>query len=129
MPGVVSFKSSIQRFVGLAKLTTHFFLLSRNRKVRCDGAKPVCFNCRRRDPTIVVCNYDQAPKRRGQDKVPGTRIRSSAGSRKPRPSRRTQVEDGASAAENIHKSLLQVRTIVLVVIMLLFILPHLPERD
>ncbi|KAI0823181.1 hypothetical protein BC628DRAFT_1385050 [Trametes gibbosa] len=59
----------------------------RIRKVRCDGAKPVCYNCRRRDPTIQTCNYDGAPRRRGQDKVPGTRVRSAPGKRKSRPPR------------------------------------------
>ncbi|KAI1786833.1 hypothetical protein LXA43DRAFT_1168655 [Ganoderma leucocontextum] len=76
----------------------------RNRKVRCDGAKPVCFNCSKRDPTVEACDYDPAPKRRGQDKVPGTRIRSAIGQRAPR---RTLAVDNHSHANgqqqaNVH---------------------------
>ncbi|KAI0629846.1 hypothetical protein C8Q77DRAFT_270240 [Trametes polyzona] len=59
----------------------------RSRKVRCDGAKPVCFNCRRHFPNTVACNYDEAPKRRGRDKAPGMRERSTKGTRKTRPPR------------------------------------------
>ncbi|TBU46253.1 hypothetical protein BD309DRAFT_858521 [Dichomitus squalens] len=47
----------------------------RDRKVRCDGAKPVCFTCRKRHPDLTVCDYEPAPKRRGRDKVPGSRTR------------------------------------------------------
>ncbi|KAI0643017.1 hypothetical protein C8Q79DRAFT_981220 [Trametes meyenii] len=56
----------------------------RSRKIRCDGARPVCFNCRRRAPDTEVCDYDSAPKRRGQDRVPGMRTRSAVGTRQPR---------------------------------------------
>jgi hypothetical protein len=46
--------------------------ISRLRKVRCDSGRPMCTNCTRRsDP----CEYDAAPKRRGPDKEPGTRLR------------------------------------------------------
>jgi hypothetical protein len=83
-----------------------FPLHSRTRKIRCDGAKPVCHNCYRRqapasassvDTTSLVnitssptsatspthadlmgpCCYDSAPKRRGPDKKPGSRQRIS----------------------------------------------------
>ncbi|KAI0718231.1 hypothetical protein C8T65DRAFT_95798 [Cerioporus squamosus] len=53
----------------------------RSRKVRCNGAKPVCHNCHQRDPGIQACNYDAAPKRRGHDKMPGSRARSAGESR------------------------------------------------
>lgn len=61
-------------------LTTR--ILSRGRKIRCDGAKPSCHNCTRRtgngsDP-LQPCTYDPAPKRRGPDKNPGSRQRLSA---------------------------------------------------
>ncbi|RPD73973.1 hypothetical protein L226DRAFT_488145, partial [Lentinus tigrinus ALCF2SS1-7] len=49
----------------------------RTRKIRCDGGKPVCYNCHRRDPGIQACDYDAGPRRRGHDKVPGSRIRSA----------------------------------------------------
>ncbi|KAK7690029.1 hypothetical protein QCA50_006673 [Cerrena zonata] len=53
----------------------------RSRKIRCDGAKPVCHNCTRRsstaEGTLPECSYDPAPKRRGPDKVPGARQRST----------------------------------------------------
>ncbi|KAJ7496648.1 hypothetical protein FB451DRAFT_1017305 [Mycena latifolia] len=45
----------------------------RTRKIRCDGAKPICHNCGKRAQTD--CNYDPLPKRRGPDKRPGARQR------------------------------------------------------
>jgi hypothetical protein len=50
-------------------------LISRNRKIRCDGAKPVCHNCSHRSTGNGECTYDAAPKRRGPDKTPGARQR------------------------------------------------------
>ncbi|KAF8887164.1 hypothetical protein BD779DRAFT_1528462 [Infundibulicybe gibba] len=49
-------------------------LQCRTRKIRCDGAKPVCHNCGRRN-NGSECNYDRVPKRRGPDKTPGARQR------------------------------------------------------
>ncbi|KAI0330797.1 hypothetical protein GY45DRAFT_1323136 [Cubamyces sp. BRFM 1775] len=70
----------------------------RSRKVRCDGAKPICYNCHRRSPDTTACTYDSVPKRRGQDKAPGTRVRSAVGQRKHRRGHRAieSSEDGAS---------------------------------
>ncbi|KAH9891992.1 hypothetical protein C8Q73DRAFT_701962 [Cubamyces lactineus] len=70
----------------------------RSRKVRCDGAKPICYNCHRRSPDATACNYDPVPKRRGQDKAPGTRVRSAVGQRKQRRGHRAieSCEDGRS---------------------------------
>lgn len=48
---------------------------SRTRKIRCDGAKPVCHNCGKRASGSTECNYDPLPKRRGPDKTPGARQR------------------------------------------------------
>ncbi|KAF7314507.1 Zn(2)-C6 fungal-type domain-containing protein [Mycena kentingensis (nom. inval.)] len=42
----------------------------RTRKIRCDGAKPVCYNCTKRTGSND-CDYDSVPKRRGPDKNPG----------------------------------------------------------
>lgn len=57
------------------------FSSSRSRKIRCDGAKPVCHNCCRRASSAVggvpECTYDSAPKRRGPDRNPGARQRAS----------------------------------------------------
>lgn len=50
-------------------------LFSRTRKIRCDGAKPVCHNCGRRTTGNNECTYDPVPKRRGPDKTPGARQR------------------------------------------------------
>ncbi|KXN93397.1 Glucose transport transcription regulator RGT1 [Leucoagaricus sp. SymC.cos] len=47
----------------------------RTRKIRCDGAKPVCHNCGRRTTGNNECTYDPIPKRRGPDKTPGARQR------------------------------------------------------
>ncbi|CAL1713148.1 unnamed protein product [Somion occarium] len=51
----------------------------RSRKIRCDGAKPICHNCTRKCAEGVTpeCTYDPAPKRRGPDKVPGARQRTA----------------------------------------------------
>ncbi|KAF8582821.1 hypothetical protein K439DRAFT_1350360 [Ramaria rubella] len=49
-------------------------LQCRSRKIRCDGAKPKCQKCARRSSE---CDYDAAPKRRGPDKKPGARQRTS----------------------------------------------------
>ncbi|KAI0630623.1 hypothetical protein C8Q77DRAFT_1219541 [Trametes polyzona] len=54
----------------------------RVRKLRCDGAKPMCYYCQKVAHTGVECHYDPNPKRRGQDKAP--RTRSAVGVRKPR---------------------------------------------
>ncbi|KAH9848334.1 hypothetical protein C2E23DRAFT_844367 [Lenzites betulinus] len=45
----------------------------RNRKVRCDGAKPECHNCLRRKRPTGPCTYDEAPRRRGKDRMAGSR--------------------------------------------------------
>ncbi|KAA1468777.1 hypothetical protein DENSPDRAFT_915286 [Dentipellis sp. KUC8613] len=50
-------------------------LQCRSRKIRCDGARPVCHNCGQRGEND--CNYDSAPKRRGPDKVQGARTRTT----------------------------------------------------
>lgn len=47
----------------------------RTRKIRCDGDKPSCYNCTRRPQDEEPCCYDNNPKRRGPDKVPGARQR------------------------------------------------------
>lgn len=60
-------------------LTTYLF--SRTRKIRCDGAKPVCHNCSRRTNANNECNYDPVPKRRGPDKTPGARQRMARDAR------------------------------------------------
>lgn len=74
--------------------------LSRGRKIRCDGAKPMCFNCNHRgSPT---CDYDTVPKRRGPDRQPGSRQRSGKGE-SVRPRRRTSsrgVDTAVSSTDN-----------------------------
>ena len=66
---------------------------SRVRKTRCDGAKPVCYNCRKRPPEGGECSYEAQPTRRGQDKVPGTRVRA-ASSRKSKRRKTSSGSDG-----------------------------------
>ncbi|CCM03520.1 uncharacterized protein FIBRA_05654 [Fibroporia radiculosa] len=67
----------------------------RSRKIRCDGAKPVCHNCSRRT-SGDACSYDVAPKRRGPDKTPGARQRTAGmantDGERPRRRRRTTAE-------------------------------------
>ncbi|KIK64874.1 hypothetical protein GYMLUDRAFT_403808 [Collybiopsis luxurians FD-317 M1] len=67
----------------------------RTRKIRCDSARPGCTNCHRRK---TACEYDDAPKRRGPDKRPGTRRRSlkrqpADRSTPPPPKRKKAVHD------------------------------------
>ncbi|KAI0372180.1 hypothetical protein BV20DRAFT_940530 [Pilatotrama ljubarskyi] len=71
----------------------------RGRKIRCDGAKPVCHNCSRRAENPQLCSYDTAPKRRGPDRVPGARQRSNSGpGEKPRRRRRPPPIDATGQA-------------------------------
>lgn len=89
----------------------------RSRKIKCDGIKPVCTNCIKKDfapgPTFQhllppneryklnngICCYDDLPKRRGPDRLPGARVRKktrgddSGHERVSR--RRATVDDGA----------------------------------
>ncbi|PPQ66262.1 hypothetical protein CVT24_007280 [Panaeolus cyanescens] len=53
----------------------------RTRKIRCDGAKPVCHNCGRRTNGNNECTYDPVPKRRGPDRTPGARQRMARDAR------------------------------------------------
>ncbi|PCH40106.1 hypothetical protein WOLCODRAFT_98280 [Wolfiporia cocos MD-104 SS10] len=77
----------------------------RTRKIRCNGAKPVCYNCDRRAEGNKTCTYDVAPKRRGPDKTPGARQRtmgSSGGEPRRRTRRRnTDVQVNADAEESL----------------------------
>ena len=69
---------------------------SRVRKLRCDGAKPVCYQCQRAEGAL--CQYDPNPKRRGQDKA--QRTRSAIGNRKPRkPAARKGSKDSSDAGD------------------------------
>lgn len=74
---------------------------SRNRKVRCDGAKPECFNCvKRADPTAGTCSYDAAPRRRGKDRTPGSRRLAPLEPKKTRTTRsRVEEEQRRKKAE------------------------------
>ncbi|KAI0754622.1 hypothetical protein C8Q80DRAFT_1139976 [Daedaleopsis nitida] len=58
----------------------------RMRRIRCDGAKPMCSSCKRRHTDPERCTYDTAPKRRGSDRTPGVRVRSAPGHRMARKS-------------------------------------------
>ncbi|KAH9176032.1 hypothetical protein EDB89DRAFT_1846911 [Lactarius sanguifluus] len=51
-------------------------LQCRGRKIRCDGAKPVCHHCCQRGGN-EPCTYDSQPKRRGPDRVQGARTRGT----------------------------------------------------
>lgn len=60
-------------------------MTSRSRKIRCDGAKPICHNCSKRTTDDSECNYDSIPKRRGPDKTPGARQRLARDSQDDQP--------------------------------------------
>ncbi|RPD69868.1 hypothetical protein L226DRAFT_575336 [Lentinus tigrinus ALCF2SS1-7] len=72
----------------------------RVRKLRCDGAKPSCFNCQR--VAGVKCFYDPTPKRRGQDRAP--RTRSAVGQRKPRRPAVKKSDLAAAAASSTQRT-------------------------
>ncbi|KAI0373853.1 hypothetical protein BV20DRAFT_678695 [Pilatotrama ljubarskyi] len=74
----------------------------RARKTRCDGAKPVCFHCRKRPSEDgEPCSYEPQPKRRGQDRTPGTRVRKS---RKRRRTSTGEDDDTASHSSSSSRS-------------------------
>ena len=96
---VLSYILNWPLFCYLTALLAVFF--SRTRKIRCDGAKPVCHNCGRRATGGNECNYDPVPKRRGPDKTPGARQRMARDAKSdvesgPRRRRRTR---GGSASD------------------------------
>ncbi|KAJ7259282.1 hypothetical protein C8J57DRAFT_498595 [Mycena rebaudengoi] len=71
----------------------------RGRKIRCDSNRPSCNNCVRRKNE---CIYDQVPRRRGPDKLPGTRERSCkkrpADGSSPPPLKRQRRESATSVS-------------------------------
>ncbi|KAI0356193.1 hypothetical protein OH77DRAFT_1423788 [Trametes cingulata] len=66
----------------------------RARKIRCDGAKPICFQCQKRPPESGACNYDAAPNRKGHDRRGRGASRAAAGE-KPTKRRRTAAVEKA----------------------------------
>ncbi|EJF57907.1 hypothetical protein DICSQDRAFT_157117 [Dichomitus squalens LYAD-421 SS1] len=60
----------------------------RKRKRRCDGVKPECNNCLKRSyPAAGPCSYDAAPRRRGRDRAPGSRLAAAFELKKTRTTR------------------------------------------
>ncbi|OBZ70894.1 hypothetical protein A0H81_09169 [Grifola frondosa] len=79
--------------------TSHVSNGGRNRKIGCDGARPMCRNCGRRADIGELCSYDPKPKRRGPDRQPGARKRSTTGVASDRlPRRRRRNLDSSSTA-------------------------------
>ncbi|KAI0365647.1 hypothetical protein BV20DRAFT_972889 [Pilatotrama ljubarskyi] len=71
----------------------------RARKTRCDGAKPVCFHCRKRPPEDGgQCSYEPQLKRRGRDKAP--RSRTDRPSKRRRASAEEGHTDSAASGES-----------------------------
>ncbi|KIJ54399.1 hypothetical protein M422DRAFT_222008 [Sphaerobolus stellatus SS14] len=72
-------------------------LQCRSRKIRCDGGKPKCQKCSRRSSE---CSYDTAPKRRGPDKKPGARQRTSkkAKAAQEEAARKAEIEAGPNGS-------------------------------
>ncbi|KAG7088294.1 hypothetical protein E1B28_012305 [Marasmius oreades] len=84
----------------------------RARKIRCDGAKPVCHNCHQRANGNGECNYDSVPRRRGPDKTPGARQRMARDSRDSdstirRRRKRPETSSPTSTVDETRPSLLQ----------------------
>ena len=82
---------------------------SRRRRIRCDGTKPKCYHCSRREGN-EECIYDTLPKRRGPDKSRRSRTRGTRQETdgKPTPRRRHPTEvtasESASESHNITQS-------------------------
>ncbi|KAI1791304.1 hypothetical protein LXA43DRAFT_945720 [Ganoderma leucocontextum] len=58
----------------------------RARKIRCDGAKPICCNCQKRSLEAERCSYDSGTNRRGREKG-STRLRPARGAAKQKTSK------------------------------------------
>ncbi|EIW63043.1 uncharacterized protein TRAVEDRAFT_69195 [Trametes versicolor FP-101664 SS1] len=69
----------------------------RSRKIRCDGAKPICVQCQKRPPTSGACSYDAAPNRKGHDRRGKGTSRSAPG-----PSAAKRRRTGAGLAPSDH---------------------------
>ena len=54
--------------ISLTTFYVHVARCSRARKVRCDGAKPICCNCQKRPSEAEQCTYDSGPHRKGREK-------------------------------------------------------------
>lgn len=88
-------------------MITRRLFSSRTRKIRCDGAKPVCHNCSRRTTNNNECSYDPIPKRRGPDKTPGARqriARDVTSQLEPFPGRRRRRTRDISSSETIDRA-------------------------
>ena len=96
-------------FAKITRILTKYWY-SRNRKIRCDGAKPVCHNCSRRTENPNGCTYDAAPKRRGPDRIPGARQRTVAGSGGERPPRRRRRVTAQDEGDRVYVSPQNVNT-------------------
>ncbi|KAI0829653.1 hypothetical protein BC628DRAFT_1314422 [Trametes gibbosa] len=74
----------------------------RTRKIRCDGAKPICVQCQKRPPASGVCSYDAAPNRKGFDRRGKGASRRTPGATSTK-RQRTEAED-ASLSDNADRS-------------------------
>ncbi|KAI0702975.1 hypothetical protein C8T65DRAFT_655245 [Cerioporus squamosus] len=73
----------------------------RARKIRCDGAKPICHNCQKRPSEAEQCNYDSGPNRRGRER--GTardRAPQQASTAKKAPTRRLSMGKSHDPSSN-----------------------------
>ncbi|TFK94583.1 hypothetical protein K466DRAFT_535614 [Polyporus arcularius HHB13444] len=57
----------------------------RARKIRCDGAKPICHNCQKRPSEAEECSYDSGPNRRGRERGDARNHTSQQGSTAKKP--------------------------------------------
>ncbi|KAI8993760.1 hypothetical protein BD414DRAFT_480378 [Trametes punicea] len=70
----------------------------RARKVRCDGAKPICFQCQKRPTAVGACTYDAMPNRRGHDRRSKGRAKAADDGAQPPKRRRTAAKHTESSA-------------------------------
>ncbi|KAI0675013.1 hypothetical protein C8Q78DRAFT_1162108 [Trametes maxima] len=68
----------------------------RARKIRCDGAKPMCVQCQKRPSDTGACTYDAAPNRRGNDRRGRGTSRATPGAKAGK-RRRTVIEEPSPA--------------------------------
>ncbi|KAI0775649.1 hypothetical protein BD413DRAFT_491464 [Trametes elegans] len=79
----------------------------RARKIRCDGAKPMCIQCQKRPPESGACSYDAAPNRKGHDRRgrgAGQGARGGKVTKKRRTAAFTSGEAEPSPFESAHES-------------------------
>ncbi|KAH9855245.1 hypothetical protein C2E23DRAFT_883200 [Lenzites betulinus] len=76
----------------------------RTRKIRCDGAKPICVQCQKRPAASGVCSYDAAPNRKGYDRRGKGTSRAARGAKSAKRQRTEANVEDASPSDSVVQS-------------------------